>query len=300
MSIIKFINGKNRGAAALKNKIDYILDPEKTNRSISGGNGVELSNAYQDMATVQTLMGKESGRRFIHYVISFEAGIELDIAVGICMEIAEYFSEEYQFVWAIHTNTDNLHMHVVLNAVNMRTAKKFSQSKADLLAFRKHANKILASYEQNIIGKTQNSLYDEDYESYDYWNNEYDYCEDGYDENSYYEEEEERIIHAEQQDCLLRTAFDFFNGKSKIFPEELDYNEALEQYELWKENEEYDDDENTRIEKAKNQDVINAAIIAFFEGRKKCLPSGISYEEALCYYSEWREYVDRYEDQIEE
>ena len=161
MSIVKFANGKNRGNDALERGINYILDAEKTSSRYIASNGVGKTSAVEDMKTVQQLLGKDTGRRYIHFVISFDAGVSSQLAFTIASESAEYFADEYQYILSVHNNTENVHAHVILNAVNVHTGKKFSQSKAEMLDFRDYVNTVLLSYGLNPVGRSS-----EDEETY--------------------------------------------------------------------------------------------------------------------------------------
>lgn len=290
MSILKFLNGKNCGDETLKAKLDYVLNPEKINRHLIGGNGLDVNRAYNDMMTIQTLYGKETGRRFIHYILSYDEDVELDVAADICEEVASYFSEDYQYIWAIHTNTNNIHMHVVINSVNVHTGKKFSQSQAELLKFRNFVNKIFDANKLNLIGR---SFSDEE-------ENVLSYPDDDvflYEDLSYYDEDEaehefgfyadqdevRQIEEAERYSALLKKAFAFFSGQIREFPEGIDYNEAEAAYLEIQE----DKQEEERMEEAEAYSRDFKEIIAFFEGRCPNLPCGISYEEAQNEYQIW-------------
>lgn len=153
MSILKYGNGKNRGINSLKQAVDYILNPEKTDLELVAGNGVDSGQAARDMETIQTLHGKNSGRAFIHYIISFDRGVPKEIAYAVAEQCASYYAEDYQYIMAVHTNTENVHAHIVLNAVNVHTGNKFSQSKGDMLRYREYVNRILREYGLPVIGK---------------------------------------------------------------------------------------------------------------------------------------------------
>lgn len=153
MSVIKFISGKNRELSQLKTAVDYVLNKEKTGGKYIACNGVSAEEAYEDMRTVKMLHGKERGRQYIHFVISFNKGVSSELAFRVSRLCAKYYENEYQFVLAIHTNTSNVHAHVILNTVNAKTGKKFGQSRGGMLKFRDYANDILRKNGLNTVGK---------------------------------------------------------------------------------------------------------------------------------------------------
>lgn len=242
MSIIKFANGKNRGNNALERGINYILDSEKTSSEYITSNGVGKTSAVEDMKTVQQLLGKDTGRRYIHFVISFDAGVSSQLAFTVASESAEYFSDDYQYILSVHNNTKNVHAHVILNAVNVHTGKKFSQSKAEMLDFRDYVNTVLLSYGLNPVGRSS-----EDEENYLglYFEEEdifYDFEDtDDYKENKSFSalfgsidpEEEELMRLAEQYEADEKQIIRFFEGKESDIPTGWDYEDALMVYEQW-------------------------------------------------------------------
>ncbi|MBR4027747.1 MAG: relaxase/mobilization nuclease domain-containing protein [Lachnospiraceae bacterium] len=241
MSILKFVNGKNRGVYALRKSITYVLNPEKTKPYLKGGYGVNLETASRDMETVQHLFGKTSGRRYIHYVLSFDKGVSENIVYQLAEVCTSYYAD-FQSVWEIHTNTENLHIHVIMNSVNFRTGAKYSQSKAELQQFKNYLNSVLESYGLNTIGPQMMELeFDEDYID-DFLEYEENYDED-YEEitsssNSFFsvdEDEQEQIEECERYDYDFKQASQFFEGREHTFP---DMNEeyAFLAFQAWKEN----------------------------------------------------------------
>lgn len=245
MSILKFANGKNNGNDALERGINYILDSKKTSSEYITSNGVEKTSAVEDMKTVQQLMGKDTGRRYIHYVLSFDAGVLPQKALTIASEIAEYFADDYQYILSIHTNTANIHAHIILNAVNIHTGKKFSQSKAEMLDFRDYVNMVLLSYGLNPVGRLSEAeeIYPDLY--FEEEDNFYDFEDtDDYKENKSFFgpidlEEVEQMRLAEQYEADEKHIIRFFEGKESDIPSGWDYEDALMLYEQWREHVDY-------------------------------------------------------------
>lgn len=154
MSILHFINGKNRSLSQLKGSIAYIFNPEKVKHGCRGGTGVVYDEAYDDMKIIKVLHNKTKGRQYIHFIISFDKGISYLKAFDICEEILDYFSDEYQIVFAVHENTENIHGHFILNTVAV-DGRKFRQSTKEMLSFRTFVNEILEDYGLNTIGKIE-------------------------------------------------------------------------------------------------------------------------------------------------
>ena len=259
MSILKFANGKNRGNDALERGINYILNSHKTSPEYIVCNGVEQNSAVEDMKTVQQLLGKDTGRRYIHYVLSFDAGVSPKKALTIASESAEYFADDYQYILSIHTNTADIHAHIILNAVNIHTGKKFSQSKAEMLDFRDYVNTVLLAHSLNPVGKSAENeeAYPELY--FEEEDNFYDFEDaDDYKENESFfgpidPEEAELMRFAEQYEAEKRQIIRFFEGKEADIPSNWDYEDALAVYEQWHQYTDYlereEDDSNAFFKK---------------------------------------------------
>lgn len=244
MSIIKFINGKNRGAKALKQGIRYVLNPEKTSPHLVGGRGITVSTVYQDMQTVQRLMGKEEGRSYIHFILSFNEEIYNQQLRQIAEECAAYFTDN-QSVWAVHDNTAYRHIHFIVNTVNVRDGKKFSQSKREMLSFRETVNGILERHGITAIGDKPmaevNYMNDDVFEDY---YDEYDEAEYGYGKSSFGmidPDEREDILQAEKGDKRIQQVIRFYEGQETSLPEGMGIWEAQEIYEAYYASENLED-----------------------------------------------------------
>lgn len=214
-------------------------------------NGVSTSTPAQDMETIQALLGKNLGRRYIHLVISFDKGVSEQLAYKVAEECAAYYSNEYQFVFALHTNTENLHAHIILNAVNVRTGKKFSQSRSEMLRFREYVNKCLQSHGLKPIGQMKTSVAKElSFDESDEQCSETILFCSGYEDslrsdveenaNSFFgafdPEEAEQIREAEEEECIRADIVRHFNEQKGGLPEGIEFDEAEMLYERWREN----------------------------------------------------------------
>lgn len=82
----------------------------------------------------------------MHWILSHDKGVSLGSVNSVAEEVLHIVGEKYQVIAATHTNTQNLHTHFVINPVDIRTGKKFSESTKDLLKFRGKINAILREY----------------------------------------------------------------------------------------------------------------------------------------------------------
>lgn len=142
MGILKLLNvketkpGKNR-SQGMKRLIYYIFNPSKTEElHYTGGNhcpsfGAEA--AYEKMMRTKTLHNKLDKRQCYHFVLSFKP--EEHVSPELCLEITEEFVkallDDYECVYAVHTDKDHMHSHMVFNSVSFRTGLKYHYAKGD-------------------------------------------------------------------------------------------------------------------------------------------------------------------------
>ncbi|HEX3075936.1 MAG TPA: relaxase/mobilization nuclease domain-containing protein [Lachnospiraceae bacterium] len=106
----------------LFNSIRYILNSQKT----ENGRFVSAVNCIPEMAGKQMVdtkrkYGKLNGRQGYHMVISFPKDFQDKIlAFSIIQQFTtEYLGKEYEAVYALHTDQEHLHGHIVFNSVKM-------------------------------------------------------------------------------------------------------------------------------------------------------------------------------------
>ena len=147
MSHLRFIPKQPRTLSGI---VEYAI-PEKDTPSI----GINLcpETAYEEMQAVKEIWRKTGGRKYKHYVLSFEKEVNLpaETLLEIGYKVGQYFADEYQLLISVHQSTDNLHLHFVQNTINMLTGKKLSLTKGDMLDVKIHTNRVLAEYQLSPI-----------------------------------------------------------------------------------------------------------------------------------------------------
>lgn len=126
---------------------------EKTTDNLCHAYAVSKKHAYRDMVFVKQLFRKLEGRQYLHWVLSHDTGVSLEIVDKVAVEVMKLIGKEYQLIVGTHTNTNNLHTHFLINSVSYISGKKFSESRNAMLAFRKKINDILVCYGLNECGK---------------------------------------------------------------------------------------------------------------------------------------------------
>ena len=117
-----------------KQLIDYIMNPDKTEDCLLvGGVNCIPKMAYEQMKKTKELFGKIGGRQSYHIIISLKPG---EGTPNQLYEMTEQFIEEllggeYEAVYAVHTDHEHLHSHIVFNSVNMITGKKYQHKNGD-------------------------------------------------------------------------------------------------------------------------------------------------------------------------
>ena len=157
MASTKFVNASYSGPNSLKNAIRYITNPAKTRTELIYTNcgTCDPEEAYQIMMSTKTRFSKNTGRACIQDIISLgphegssEALLELAKSYAL-----QRFGNEFEWVIAIHCNTDNLHAHIIANSVSWVTGQKFQSSKDDLRRMRNVTDKLCLEYGFTVTQK---------------------------------------------------------------------------------------------------------------------------------------------------
>ncbi|MFV0362420.1 MAG: relaxase/mobilization nuclease domain-containing protein [Suipraeoptans sp.] len=139
MAITKLMHmkeGKGRNPSShLKNAIEYILNPEKTDNGmwIGGNTGHETESIYNNMLYTKNLFEKTWGRQGYHFVISFSPDDEVDEGKAFMLTedfCNEYFGDTYGHVFTIHNDKDHMHAHIIFNSLNAH-GKKYRYEKGE-------------------------------------------------------------------------------------------------------------------------------------------------------------------------
>lgn len=136
-------HGKYFDEAAYQDAINYIFNPD--NASYCGGLGVSSTeSASAEMLDTAIAFGKNNGKRLRHSVLSFEENeyVSPELADQYAQEIIQHYGAEYQTVYAVHTNTDNTHIHFVMNQISYIDGHRYRGKKKDYYAFKKHMSNI--------------------------------------------------------------------------------------------------------------------------------------------------------------
>jgi len=132
MAIIKAV--ATRQKAKLSSGIKYITNPEKTDQLLVSGKDCNPQTALAEMETTKELFDKTDGRKYKHFIQSFDPTdvIDPEKAHELGKEFAEKSFLGYEVLIATHLDKDHIHNHFIVNSVNFKSGLKLQSSKDDL------------------------------------------------------------------------------------------------------------------------------------------------------------------------
>ena len=140
-------------ANLLTNQLTYVTNDVKTMDGlyVGGRHIVDFNNATNEMMQVKEFYGKLGGRVATHGIISLDREESDPKNAGKLMLLlndfmAELFPE-HQVVYAVHTNTENLHVHFVINTVGLDGKKIHMDRSFMKKIFEPTLNKLAERYE---------------------------------------------------------------------------------------------------------------------------------------------------------
>ena len=151
MAITKILNikeseGRNP-ASHLKNALEYIQNPDKTEECVLvGGINCLPDTAFEQMEETKNIFHKTGKRQGYHVIISFSP--EEKVTAEQAMYVLEHFAkdvlgDDYEAVYAVHTDREHMHGHLIWNSVSMTTGKKYNSPKSN---WKNHLQPITNKY----------------------------------------------------------------------------------------------------------------------------------------------------------
>ena len=137
MAITKILNiqeseGRNP-ASHLKNALEYIQNPDKTEECVLvGGINCLPDTAFEQMDETKNIFHKTGKRQVYHVIISFSP--EEKVTAEQTMYVLEHFAkdvlgDDYEAVYAVHIDREHMHGHLIWNSVSMTIGKKYNSPK---------------------------------------------------------------------------------------------------------------------------------------------------------------------------
>ena len=151
MAITKILNiqesdGRNP-ASHLKNALEYIQNPDKTEECVLVGSINCLPDtAFEQMEETKNVFHNTGKRQGYHVIISFSP--EEKVTAEQAMYVLEHFAKDvlgndYEAVYAVHTDREHMHGHLIWNSVSMTTGKKYNSPKGN---WKNHLQPITNKY----------------------------------------------------------------------------------------------------------------------------------------------------------
>ena len=151
MAITKILNimgseGRNP-ASHLKNALEYIQNPDKTEECVLVGSINCLPDtAFEQMEETKNIFHKTGKRQGYHVIISFST--EEKVTAEQAMYVLEHFAkdvlgDDYEAAYAVHTDRKHMHGHLIWNSVSLTTGKKYNSPKSN---WKNHLQPITNKY----------------------------------------------------------------------------------------------------------------------------------------------------------
>lgn len=150
MAVLKIINsiGKYYDNNSREDVINYITNPYKTPGGYIGTYGLNTYEYSKEMDKVALSFNKDTGVRLRHFVIGFEGreAVNAALVYQIGYEISAYLGKEYQTVFSVHQDTEQLHIHIVINAVSYLDGHRYRGTKGEFYGFKSWIDSVLKRY----------------------------------------------------------------------------------------------------------------------------------------------------------
>lgn len=147
-------------------EVSYVINDIKTLQGLYVGERhiSDIQNATNEMMQVKEFHNKLGGRVALHGIVSLPVGESGKENAGKLMMLADDLLEEifpdHQAIYAVHTNTENLHVHFVVNTVALNGRKIHMDHNFMSKVFDPYLNKLARQY-----GFSPNMAWEEEKES---------------------------------------------------------------------------------------------------------------------------------------
>ena len=134
-------------ASHLNNALEYIQNPDKTEECVLvGGINCLPDTAFEQMEETKNIFHKTGKKQGYHVIISFSP--EEKVTAEQAMYVLEHFAkdvlgDDYEAVYAVHTDREHMHGHLIWNSVSMTTGKKYNSPKGN---WKNHLQPITNKY----------------------------------------------------------------------------------------------------------------------------------------------------------
>lgn len=151
-NIIKFVNHSYDKQEDLKNLLLYALTDKKTGAWLEyvGGINVDPKLSLFEMMYVKKSFRKTTGRQLRHIIVSpdtdYFSRLTPQDLYYIALRISAYYGRSYQIVFGVHTDTQKIHIHFIMNTVSFIDGMMYSGNETDMEYFKAYAEAVILDY----------------------------------------------------------------------------------------------------------------------------------------------------------
>lgn len=165
MLFVQVINKGYTREADLRNLIAYVTG-DHCKCGLFGAQGMIARTADSMCKYImeeKREFSKDSGRMALHIIVSFDRQmmeyVTPETALRVGYDICAACFQGYQAVFGVHDNTENLHIHFVVNTVSYYNGRKFSRSVKEIWRMQEMMERIAASYKPHNCVDTVDVLH---------------------------------------------------------------------------------------------------------------------------------------------
>jgi hypothetical protein len=139
--------------------LQYIVDMERHQGRVEFYStcGADSRNPLCDMMLVKLLCNKTGGTQYKQAMLSLtdseSTDENIDVFNLLVWHVARYICQytQCQVAFAVHSNTDNLHAHFIINSVRLDNGYKIQIGWRDLFQMKKGINDFLEAFRFKLI-----------------------------------------------------------------------------------------------------------------------------------------------------
>ena len=132
--------------SALKNVFDYVGNGSKA-CGYTGAQNMSVNNGIDQINAVNRYFYNNTKKKVIHFVIAFaqEDYISTEDAFDTGYEVCSVLSD-YQILFSVHQDTNNLHIHFAWNPISLVDGHKFCFTNTNLFSLLGELREIFKVY----------------------------------------------------------------------------------------------------------------------------------------------------------
>lgn len=156
MATFTRIKNKNQSCGRMLGALAYVLQDKKVRfegaRVVSGVDCLPVTS-YLEMMTTKQRFKKTGDVCFYHFVQSFSDQEDITPwqANEVARELAEKLFSDYECVVATHSDTDNVHSHIIVNSVSHKDGKKLHLPPTSIQEMRQVNDQICQAHGFSVL-----------------------------------------------------------------------------------------------------------------------------------------------------